>query len=837
MITHPSEPLLFVGPSGFKTFLAKAVCPLSPVVYLHSDTTISSLIGQISLLDKDQAKQYLLESLYSFTGSAPIDECRELFKEIREMETIDKEKIEKVKDFIINSSFMNIVDNVIQQLIDIDYSQNDVTSAFSNYLSVFKLGVITKYILKQNTLILKNIAQPSPTVLERLNELLSVTPTLTLFEDTSNTFTPPNEKVISKFLASFRIIGICTNREKRGLSEAMLSRLTEIYVPPYAASDQELVINSIVQTEINDEKSIKFYKNKLSKANEIFSKEKEKLKMSIPFTKIIEIVRISISLRKFFTKYDRKESEESLFSLALLRFATEHLSFDNKKKFIDTFFEDNSEFSLYDGIKKLYDEDSTEGTTPKDFLLLDEDQGIIRSKLSNVFMPTPLNKLPETNICFTPSLKDLSDTIISCSVINYPLIVEGPNGSGKSSVFFYLSKCADANVVRISISSSTTVEDLFGKYEPNTSSEFLRFDFQPTNFLNAISSENFNSSNKDVSDDFSPLKKQWIIIEELHLASASVLDSLAPVFNNQTDELLLPDGTVVSKRDYFIVGLVSQPLQSQSIIHTSMIFKTPNYTESEYEQIYHNILAKNNFEDEICRNFSEKMFLLNEVSATSQSKIPVTVREAHKFINLYEGSDGKIEIDQILKMLCFGRFSNDEFVEEAKEKIKFNYDNEKLPNISVDIGTSTLSSNGIPIRINAGLSTRHYDVQYLSSSEKELFVFLSMALKKYTPIVIQGPTSSGKTYSIQLFSDIVGKPLQIIQLNSEINSQTISGTFHPSKNLSDTEMDELKEAIRSISNIPNLTPEFVNKIENEDISNWNPSDFKDLRSILIKNER
>lgn len=95
-ITHPSEPLLLVGPSGFKTFLAKMVSPRSPVVYLHSDTTISSLIGQITLLDKDQARQFLLESLHNFAGPAPKEEFQTLFDEIRESEVIDAEKFIKL---------------------------------------------------------------------------------------------------------------------------------------------------------------------------------------------------------------------------------------------------------------------------------------------------------------------------------------------------------------------------------------------------------------------------------------------------------------------------------------------------------------------------------------------------------------------------------------------------------------------------------------------------------------------------------------------------------------------------------------------------------------------
>ena len=63
----------------------------------------------------------------------------------------------------------------------------------------------------------------------------------------------------------------------------------------------------------------------------LLSKEKEQLPLSIPFTKIIEIVRIAISWRSLFIKNERQETEESLFSLALFRCATGSLPFNNKK--------------------------------------------------------------------------------------------------------------------------------------------------------------------------------------------------------------------------------------------------------------------------------------------------------------------------------------------------------------------------------------------------------------------------------------------------------------------------------------------------------------------------
>lgn len=62
-LTYPSVPLLLSGLSGFKTYLSRLISSLSPVIYLHSDSTVSSLIGPITLFDRHQAKINLFDSL------------------------------------------------------------------------------------------------------------------------------------------------------------------------------------------------------------------------------------------------------------------------------------------------------------------------------------------------------------------------------------------------------------------------------------------------------------------------------------------------------------------------------------------------------------------------------------------------------------------------------------------------------------------------------------------------------------------------------------------------------------------------------------------------------
>lgn len=66
-LTYPSVPLLLSGLSGFKTYLSRLISSLSPVIYLHSDSTVS-LIGPITLFDRKQSKSTYLTLYKIFAG-------------------------------------------------------------------------------------------------------------------------------------------------------------------------------------------------------------------------------------------------------------------------------------------------------------------------------------------------------------------------------------------------------------------------------------------------------------------------------------------------------------------------------------------------------------------------------------------------------------------------------------------------------------------------------------------------------------------------------------------------------------------------------------------------
>ncbi|EAY08698.1 hypothetical protein TVAG_079560 [Trichomonas vaginalis G3] len=132
------------------------------------------------------------------------------------------------------------------------------------------------------------------------------------------------------------------------------------------------------------------------------------------------------------------------------------------------------------------DPERQNGITP-----LKLENGILKSD-NDYILSFSSSDLTKTNIVFTKTTQTMCDRIFSALSLDIPIIIRGPSGTGKSLVADYVANLMQdfankQNVIRIQLSGSTTVEDLFGRYSIKNDNESNTFDYIPTKLFNAVS--------------------------------------------------------------------------------------------------------------------------------------------------------------------------------------------------------------------------------------------------------------------------------------------------------------------------------------------------------------
>ena len=244
-LADKKEPILIVGNSGFKTFLAQLFLPKAQIITLNQETNVAQLLGSSGFMTNAEAKVFYIDNI-----------CKILRDDIKNIElrrdlekgTLTKEKVENL---VLKDSQKNIpfsFNYAIRHLSEKLFQNNDNKNAvLANTTLEFRPGLFLNAILQGRPLILKDLANLPTIVLERFNELFSGKHNITLSEDIHDTFTPQGSKELTNFSSYFRVFATCQENSATRLSEAALSRFSVISIPEYSLDEQEIVLKRYIQ--------------------------------------------------------------------------------------------------------------------------------------------------------------------------------------------------------------------------------------------------------------------------------------------------------------------------------------------------------------------------------------------------------------------------------------------------------------------------------------------------------------------------------------------------------------------------------------------------------------
>ena len=834
-LADDKEPILLMGNSGFKTFLAKQFLFKSQPITLNQETNVAQLLGTSCFMTNSEAKLFYIKYLCQIVQAEE--------EEINLRNSWEKGKLEQeMVDRLVNEgkrssipvSFHYALNNLSEKLMSDDNTNKN--GVLSNTTLEFRPGLFLNAILQGKSLILKNLSNLPTIVLERFNELFSGKQSITLSEDIHNTFTSEDDKELTKFNDSFRVFATCPANSPSKLSEAVLSRFTVISVPEYLENEQEIVLISYVMiNELQFDLKIGLQENDISRLNQFATDCSNKLKIPISFPQMIKVVDITSKLNQETSMFDLKMKSGTHHDYAGIQRLNIGITLyrvlggllDSKKKKEILFKKIRDYFELPEDYINQKEEECQLIRTMKNGA-----SGVL-SKISNLFLQCSSTDECKTKVAFTKSFNDLLDLLHMGLTIHNPIILEGPPGQGKHTAIHYIAEMLNINVVHIMISQSTKFEDLFGKVKITREKNEIHVKMVETQFVKTIKSAN-------------SFEKQLIVLDNINYASPALLSALVPVFD-ANQPIFLPNGSTIDKGKFDIIAIFNTQQTSSSkdklpstIINSSIYHIVSKPKQKEILSIILSKFSLAGLSNDEAIKFNNHYNDTRSIISNEGSSGMFTMNDIDKYILFRNLTKNFFHETTISQMIFAYRFSSDEMIQKVLTTLKlenmifspsFEYDNSSN---SLVIKVSKDENNGLVLPLISQPKNRAIlsSIDSLTLPQKHCLTFLGCSVLADRSCVVQGDTASGKSHLIRLFAELMGAKLNVFQMNSDSNISMLAEQSVLKNSISSKDKENFKKAFTKLKVDSNIKKYLEKHIDIKDPKSWNPKKLKDLLKFI-----
>ena len=754
------EPVLLMGPSSYKTHLAKYFIKKinlrdSNIINLNQKTTIEELLGGPQVLPPN-SYMFFYDLLKDITNYQE-DDQNNIIEGLKNMQNrIRQFKSKTIKYKILKNLFYNMYNNIKSNKENekdgnnIINKDNIIKKKNSLPQIEFKPGSILLSILKEESIIFKNVHEVSTEIFERFNELFGTERVLSLNEDIYGTlyksnnpeYKLNNKSIDLRLIDNIYIFATCPENSFQSLSESITSRFSVICVKNHGIKEKEKIIrNYAKKCMIMPDLCLHKISEKIHKEN--FSS----------INKLKNLIDIFNEMNKNNIN-NNKELDKIYHNL------------DYAMHYINL----NIKYHLYDVTNELIKNESP----------LKYENNFLISKISQLkIFSQKIDKNEYKNIVFTSVFNEMADLLHFVICTGTPLILEGSPGLGKQKVINYISDLLDYDVENIVITNDFSVNDLF-KNIVLKSNENGEFEIESVDTkLNKVLSKSRSKFSKKLSGLSNRGSKSNIINEEnekqkpvifvfhnIHKASADVLSKISSIFNKKSIGC-----------NYFFIGLIN--------IKESLIERSSYFNTYFYNSIYYVVDSTN-----IDISFYKQIY--------DDKDMELSVLKYFK--NNGKKGDNNFTLTDFSKFVALKRCSHfdDSFLEEIILKNRYfinkiNKGNNNMTNnissinqfFDIDISYKNqnnellLELNGKSISLESSEILKNFEKEKncLSYEQKKALCALGLSVKSKLPIILEGPTGIGKSHLIKLFAKFLGKKIFIIELNKENDTSLLSKRY------------------------------------------------------------
>jgi MoxR-like ATPase len=831
-LTSDKEPILLIGPSGYKTFLAQKFLSNAKTITLNQESSVEQLLGSSSFFSKSEVNDFYLRLIVLICR---LNNYKDLSQKLKEG-NLKKEELDEIintKKLDLPFSFIYALERCRDKIFE-KKREDDEANALSNMIIEFRPGLFLTAILGGSCLILKNLSNLPTIILERFNELFSGKCNITVNEDIPNTITPESKKELSEFNKNFRVFGTCPPGATSQLSEAVISRFSLIYVGEYAPDEQKTVLQSYCDlnnlntiTDDNINNIIEFSQS----LNTSFSG------INMTLYQMINLLQLAHNINLKLQKSRKYSFMTKDIVLSLIIYYSARGLLDNR--------ESRQLKRLCDivGLNKPPEENIEELVSP---LYIDEEEGVkgLRSKITQLIIKSPLVNEKEKDIAFTNQFSEMVEIIHFGLANNVPVILEGMPGQGKQLCINYIAELLGYEVINIMISQSTKVEDLLGK-------NIITKD-KNKNIKVLLNETKLSKALKKQTDNDQAGKQLIFVFNNLNNASPAVLELLTSIFDKNQENVLLSDGSTIPKNPINIIGILkpqngaNRDKLPPTLLYSSLYHIVLEPEENSIKQIIAKKLEKEIFKGDDIKLYNNYLKAKDIIEKKYQKENFLNLNDITKFINFRKISYGKIDdVDIIFAMVFVYRFTEEEIISDLKKELHIQSIDMK-PTLIYDMPVGTLTytigeKNKIQIKtyfegpLTGDEITNLKNIFIpLTSNQKSCILFLILCALTKRACIIQGETASGKSHVIRTFAQLVGKKLNVYQLNSESSTSLLTGQSTLNTRITKEESIELVKIFCTLESFEQIKDKMNEKFPQDKYEEWSAESFKELIE-LIKN--